>query len=556
MNGYLQIELPTSPSAGLREIVERSETAKNEALVYEIDYARNPIMGIREKSVKITCTACRGSYWEPYISGPQCGRYALGYGFFNSDSNEIIKEREKTRCGLCGAKGLTIRKSSIRTKTRIAEDWASELRKVEGCACFLGFLVLVTVTREAEKKIEFQPWEAAVLSGGKVFRAAAHQKNIGGEIFYRAFEGRKRFSDEWGRSSVEYVPEGAFRGTEAENSRWDVYCKSGNCYPVSYIKQWTHTPVIEAIVETGGASLITDAIEGKKTQDGYYARSIINQSPIPGISRKERRPSSALGLTREEYRTAIRKRWPMALVRLVARAKKDGMRISEADADAIMTLGDRFTNEMYDATGQEFLRTLRYLIKQRKKTRQKDLIGWRYYRDYLNMAQKNGEDLAAVRYPGNLKAAHDRQVVVTEERKTEEHRAEFEARAAKLLALSWEADGLLIRPAMSEAELRAEGKNLSHCVAGYAGRVRRGETAILFIRQAAEPDASFFTLEMDERKKKVIQNRGDHNCARTPEVEAFEEIWLEHIRRDLTRDKDGNWKERKKHERTDDESAA
>ena len=39
----------------------------------------------------------------------------------------------------------------------------------------------------------------------------------------------------------------------------------------------------------------------------------------------------------------------------------------------------------------------------------------------------------------------------------------------------------------------------------------------------------FFTLEFDEKTKTVRQNRGLRNCARTPEVNAFEKAWLDHI---------------------------
>lgn len=95
--------------------------------------------------------------------------------------------------------------------------------------------------------------------------------------------------------------------------------------------------------------------------------------------------------------------------------------------------------------------------------------------------------------------------------------------------LSFELDGLLIRPCQTEAELIREGKDLHHCVASYAKRHAEGKTAILFIRQAAEPDMPFFTLEFDEKTKTVRQNRGLRNCARTPEVNAFEKAWLDHI---------------------------
>ena len=109
--------------------------------------------------------------------------------------------------------------------------------------------------------------------------------------------------------------------------------------------------------------------------------------------------------------------------------------------------------------------------------------------------------------------------------------AMFLERAAELEPLSFELDGLLIRPCQTEAELIREGKDLHHCVATYAKRHAEGKTAILFIRQVTEPDQPFFTLEFDEKAKKVRQNRGLRNCDRTPEVKAFEKAWLSFVRR-------------------------
>ena len=67
--------------------------------------------------------------------------------------------------------------------------------------------------------------------------------------------------------------------------------------------------------------------------------------------------------------------------RLAARAKKEGVKITEADADDIMRLGDRYTAEIFDQVGAELTRTIRYLLRQKEKARRKELISWHYYRD-------------------------------------------------------------------------------------------------------------------------------------------------------------------------------
>ena len=76
----------------------------------------------------------------------------------------------------------------------------------------------------------------------------------------------------------------------------------------------------------------------------------------------------------------------------------------------------------------------------------------------------------------------------------------------------------------------AEGKTLNHCVATYKNVHAAGKKAIFFIRREKEPDKPWYTLELDVEKLTVVQNRGKCNCARTKQVEEFEQAWLEHIR--------------------------
>lgn len=46
-------------------------------------------------------------------------------------------------------------------------------------------------------------------------------------------------------------------------------------------------------------------------------------------------------------------------------------------------------------------------------------------------------------------------------------------------------------------------------------------------------------MQLDEKTLTVVQNRGLRNCARTPEVQAFENKWLAWVRAGAPRDRDG-----------------
>ena len=88
----------------------------------------------------------------------------------------------------------------------------------------------------------------------------------------------------------------------------------------------------------------------------------------------------------------------------------------------------------------------------------------------------------------------------------------------------------MITACPDEEQLINEGEKLDHCVATYADSHAEGKTAIFFIRHIEAPDTPFYTLELDEKTYRVRQNRGSHNCARTPEVKAFEEKWLAYLK--------------------------
>lgn len=161
--------------------------------------------------------------------------------------------------------------------------------------------------------------------------------------------------------------------------------------------------------------------------------------------------------------------------------------------------------------------------------------------DYWDMAERAGWDLddPVVRWPRDLIAAHDRAMEASKAAETKMLRKAFRERAKELAGLTYVSGPLLIRPAANQKELNREGELLIHCVAKYGADMALGKTAIFFIRHTWEPGKPYFTLEYDEEKETVRQNRGRRNCARTPEVEAFEKAWLAWIKEGCRRKKDG-----------------
>lgn len=150
-------------------------------------------------------------------------------------------------------------------------------------------------------------------------------------------------------------------------------------------------------------------------------------------------------------------------------------------------------------------KSIRYLQKQKK--------GWTFLRDYWDMQARLGVDLdadAALRWPRNLPAAHDRAAAALKYEKDKSKEAAFARMTDRLRGLCWTHDGICIRPAESIRELVEEGQVLHHCVGGY-GDAHCAGRCIFFIRHERRPERSWYTLQVDVAQKRVLQNHGYKN---------------------------------------------
>lgn len=151
------------------------------------------------------------------------------------------------------------------------------------------------------------------------------------------------------------------------------------------------------------------------------------------------------------------------------------------------------------------------------------------YRDYLSQAQLLGWDMTRkkILYPQNLSEAHDQVTQLVKEQEEELKIQGVERQAARIEQdfPVYQEGALFIRPARTQAELNQESQALTHCVRSYGKRIAEGQSKIFFIRRITEPDQPYYTLELNTENK-LVQCRGDHNCAMTEEVKLFVENWL------------------------------
>ena len=323
-----------------------------------------------------------------------------------------------------------------------------------------------------------------------------------------------------------------------ENSKLELYMavKDEYRFPIVWLRLYQKRHKAETLMTCGAAKLVAGIIAEEKKAHSYYRTWTRKVDCLKDLDWKQKRPADILRISKSELPYFADKADKDGTKRLmvIERARKAGYALRPGEEDGEMTLADQLWLVEQGITPAK---ARRYLNKQKRRYGRD--WGISYLRDYWNMARQFDMDLndEDVRWPQNLTGAHDRLSERQKEIKNKLPPEQFEKRYQRMSRYAWEHDGILIRPARSDKELKAEGKALHHCVGSYAGRHAAGELTIFFIRRAEEPDKPWFTLDFDEKSLSVNQNRGRCNCDRTQEIKDFEAAWLAWVRAGCKRDK-------------------
>lgn len=546
-------QLPRTAPQFLRDWAEARSWEEN-ALIWSVGWYREPLTGLRERCARAFCTACGRRMLLDYEPGGSC--HGCGYGPRLRIGGKTVNDHGRTECPECGA---TVTAEHISGATEYAQEsaWPMTIQRAQAPgkrdrAVLLLWEVYKYFGKDGRRSIRISPYEAYIVGETKTVRCTKHSSFMYSH-YQTEWRQLKGFDDMMKDITETVCPEGiaaATAGTTAENAHLELYLRNGAvCFPVSWVRLWQKHRNAETLL-TGGAGGIVSNLIGQEKRDSVrgYASSFSATIPRLGCVRwKEQRPSRMLGMDRGELREAIAlqtrenlggKTWQIWLT-----ARNEGKNWTLEDASALdrMILTKRLTNT---ARAGEILappgKVLRYLEAQDRRERGVE-HGAGMLLDYWAMLRERQAEPwdAEDTWPEKLKRAHDRLLALREEKQNAELDARFARRAKKLAALEYHSGGLFIRAPQRAWELTAEGKILHHCVATYAERHAAGETAILFIRKEDAPESPFYTLEWSARGKRVVQNRGLRNCARTEEVERFEREWLAWVLAGCRRDKDG-----------------
>ena len=533
--------LPRQPSEGALDWCIQTKF-KSEYAIYRDTYYRDPLTGMRENAVSVTCTACGDSWIAEKVRGADCGKGWAPFGFINGVMQ--IGPEDKLQCPQCGAELRAkhigqLSRAGIDDNVYFCEPWQLGSKFV-----LLGWRAERNIGKDAQKVYRMWPYEAYVFEQRKTIRLTGYQKIITTIRYFDRWQQLKRCDDRWGKT----MDENWFRkpedlsGTTIENSALLQYLKAAGdeARPVAYLRLWQKHRNIENLIVQGCGGMVAKGIT-RDTQSWEYCGG--NSAKLEWIDWKQKRPARMLGLDRQEFALCVREKWTqddLAKYKMVRALEP--VKLAE-DWELLKKLQIYDLNKLCSekallpnaAGGKSMqllrgrltvMRCLRYLERQKS--------GVAILMDYWDMARRAGLDLRDehVQLPKSIKREHNRlveaeRIAKNEEEKRrkqeeiEKRRPAFEKVVAPLEAWAWEAGGICIRPVRIEEELIDEGSALHHCVGTYGATVARGDSCIFFIRRADAPDKPWYTLQVELKTLKEIQNHGIRDGPPTKAVQEF-----------------------------------
>lgn len=309
--------------------------------------------------------------------------------------------------------------------------------------------------------------------------------------------------------------------TENHLVEWLNLC---SLYPIAEIAAKSKSKTIQAIVQN------------KLCYDMSH-RGIVNW--------KAKKPKDFLKITLNELRDfeqSANRAYSLDTLEVYARHKKKGEKLS-FDLCQFEIVCKNHSSRFKEII--EYV-DIKQLFEYRK--RQQKNGTWKYeytYFDYLHHAQMCDYDLTQknILYPRDIQQAHDDAVANWHIVQAEEEKKKADAEAQKYgyperykqlcKKYAFEYGDLMIVVPERASEIITEGKVLQHCVGGYASRHIQGRTTILFLRHISEPDKPYYTIEVDEKEKDIVQCHGFMNewkSKKAEEVKEFEKEFEKFIK--------------------------
>lgn len=465
------------------------------------------------------CSECESWYLAEYVPayGTPCREsmtYQNNSGVrivnIGRDTIDEVRSGADIICPLCGAQ----------TRLRNVQELRYGLASQE-------FMVVPTVAKscliltqwcieryiyEGRSHTERHAINAYVVDGRRIIKLAHYQFNAMANSWRNlgAWVQRAKLVDDIGCPKMYAANLPDLGGTGAENAKLWEYMEQSNAaktfYPVAYLRLYFKHPNVENLVTAGLGNLVGDGINGEMTHRYYTGLAPQTAAPkLEWVGWKEKRPAQMLGMTKQELRTWREYGLGVDCLRTWKELDTLPCGVSFRDLCAAMKAIGAYDTRRILREKLPMMRTINYIERQEQDLTQLE--------DYWRMAAVAGCDLNqdAVRWPKDLRTAHDRMSeTIQYERVSGKCQQAFAAMTARCAGLTWEHDGICIRPAETPLELIREGSTLHHCVGRYSDAHARGRI-ILFVRHTRRPERSWYTLNIDVTSKREIQLHGYGN---------------------------------------------
>lgn len=465
------------------------------------------------------CSECESWYLAEYVPahGTPCRENMIyqnnsGVQVVNVEQDTIDKKRngETMVCPLCGAQTRLRNVQELRYGLA-AQDFIVVPTVAESCLILTQWCIERRIY-VGHRHTERNAINAFVVDGRRIIKLAHYQFNAMAQSWRNLGEWvqRAKLVDDIGSPKMYAANLPDLGGTGAENAKLWEYMEQSSAektfYPVAYLRLYFKHPNVENLITAGLGNLVGDGIDSEMARRYYTGIAPQTAAPkLEWVNWKEKRPAQMLGMTKQELRTWREYGLGVDCLRTWQELDTLPRGVSFRDICTAMKAVGAYDTRRILREKLPLMRTVNYIERQ-----EQDLTR---LEDYWRMAAVAGCDLNqdAVRWPKDLRTAHDRMhETIQYERVSGKCQQAFAAMTARCADLTWEHDGICIRPAETPLELIREGSTLHHCVGRYSDAHARGRI-ILFVRHTRRPERSWYTLNIDVSSKREIQLHGYGN---------------------------------------------
>ncbi len=460
--------IPTTPPEDLVAVMSKQERwwttgvliykciskAESEALLEHGDMEAGYRGDLLARPALIRCSECGKMALADYLPGSKngysnpngVGIWTCGIGknegYFHNGSNLL--------CPICGAQVRLLHTRNIRFGEMEAH-FATVPTVQQGRLVLEQWHIFRDIDRNGNTTWEIVPVSAYILDGKRWHKFVHARKGPFDSGIYslNKWEELKGVRDDLGAPFMYLKKLPEMEDTVLENAKLWEYAKQTyhkNCFfPIAYTRLYQRHSQVENFITSNMGRLIGESIKEEcGDSESIYHGPYTRVPQLKWIDWKEAKPHKMLGLTKEQLRTVQRDGWDCQKLKFW----KDQAEELAFD-EVAQALREKPLHEIAQIVSLNvpLTKTLRYLKKQG--------ADWFTLKDYWDMAKIGRLDLDedVVRWPSRLGDAHDQLAVQIKYKQDPKMRAVFAEMTERCRGLTWEHDGICIRPAETPEEL-------------------------------------------------------------------------------------------------------